>query len=277
MPHIIASIANDDVMRVIAQLSIEPPTVLLVFVHGWGGDAQETWRWSDRFLLQAELPDGHFDALFYGYDSVRQRAAESAGQLQSFLDEFITNPVPRLTTVLPEPAVEQRLGRPYHRIVVCCHSLGAPVARRALLDIWNSRQARASWLQHVRLLLFAPAHHGAHPLEVLSLMGGIHRAYAAIEVLAQLIAPSLGDLKPNSKFLTKLLTDSTQAIRSGGCPDQALRAYRVFWKHKDKVVHNEHFLNDEPQKTPPGTTHTSICKADSPESFVYRAITEAMR
>src|SRR5713226_7104842 len=57
------------------------------------------------------------------------------------------------------PELHRKAEFQYGSVVVVAHSLGAVVARQALLDLDEDRNPK--WLNKISLVLFAPAHMGA--------------------------------------------------------------------------------------------------------------------
>ncbi|MBK7144933.1 MAG: alpha/beta fold hydrolase [Xanthomonadales bacterium] len=278
MPHVLVNIRNDDACHVIGQLSITAPDTLILFVHGWGGNATDTWAQIDQ-LLKKSPPDGvTFDALYYGYESIVRSAGENAGQLLAFLDALLKDPADCYRRLVGKVMMNARSGFEYKRIVICCHSLGAPVVRRALLDAWsaNAEDEAAAWMGRVRMVLFAPAHFGARPTEVVRQLGGVLAWLVLVEAVANAVLPSLRDLNPESVFLEQLSDQSRAMLEVERFPKQLVRAYRVYWAPNDPIVMNRQFHGDRPPETVSGATHTSLCKADHSEAAAYIQIKEAM-
>jgi pimeloyl-ACP methyl ester carboxylesterase len=136
-----------------AYFAFEPPASLLIFIHGFGGNAIGTWNHFPSLLLM----DDDFkksDIVFYGYDTFCGQAGDHAAEFYHFLDKITC---PRLNGILP---INQGLNeRIYKNILLVAHSLGAIILRQALLlaEIDNR-----SWLDKTTMALFAPAHNGAN-------------------------------------------------------------------------------------------------------------------
>jgi pimeloyl-ACP methyl ester carboxylesterase len=143
-----------------AFFATEPVGSAILFVHGFGGKATDTWLEFPR-LLPLEAESAGYDLLFYGYDGKKARAAFSAAGLLEFLDALNDTPSrdvinPSLTPGIPKRPKAFR----YKRLVICAHSLGAVVSRLALLDAGN-QTPRRRWLSRVRLL--APQSFRSYP------------------------------------------------------------------------------------------------------------------
>jgi pimeloyl-ACP methyl ester carboxylesterase len=214
-----------------------PASALLVFVHGFTGSALDTWN--DFPRLFQELDDmAHTDVIFYGYDSVRGQVNNHAAVFYDFLH-----------TIIPE--------RHYVRIVLVAHSLGAIVIRRGLLF---AKTAAQEWLEKVRMVLFAPAHRGARPHNLVAeFLPSVGKILFSLGLLA---APVLDDLRPDSLTISNLIDESQGHLRAG--EGDFTKAYRVIWAAKEIVVHNEQFCEDPPPTVVPAQTHMSVCKTKQP-------------
>jgi pimeloyl-ACP methyl ester carboxylesterase len=236
--------------------SAAPQTTACVFVHGFGGTSVGTWENFPGILLEKPEAAG-YDLIFYGYDSKRS-ANTSAIELLDFLTGIFTDPATVWNKLL-HPSRARPAQFAYKRIVIVAHSLGAVVTRRALLDaLWRKQEwgsADYDWVQHVRLVLFAPAHCGAR----------VQRLAASFTFPFKLPVfeffhyrwPSFEDLKPESKVLERLSADTTVALKSGS--NGFLKAKNVLWATDETVVYNDYFVGDPPPRTIVGT-HTSVCK-----------------
>src|SRR5262249_32167601 len=114
--------------------ALAPTERLVVFVHGFGGDALGTWRqFSDLW------PRGKagYDLVFYGYDSLRRQALYSGDELREVLEAFLPAPAAMINPTIEHLAHVHagilRLAFSYRRIVFVAHSLGAVVVRQALV------------------------------------------------------------------------------------------------------------------------------------------------
>jgi hypothetical protein len=99
--------------------------------------------------------------VFYGYDSVHQQVNYSASEFRDFLTAFLAGPAASINPTIQHltqkhPWLQRDAAFRYTSVVLVAHSLGAIVVRGALLESLSQ-----SWLDTVRLVLFAPAHKGA--------------------------------------------------------------------------------------------------------------------
>ena len=142
-------------------LSTAPNRKLITFVHGYGGDPISTWADFDRLSREQPQLQG-YDLLFYDYDGLRAELRASVNLFYDFLAWLFASPVVEINNSLPK-ACERPLSFGYDKVVLVCHSLGAVVARLALL---RATQEKKSWASRVILVLFAPAHKGARVVEL---------------------------------------------------------------------------------------------------------------
>jgi len=135
------------------------------------------------------------------------------------------------------------------------HSLGAVVARKALLDAFKNTR---SWLPTVHLVLFAPAHSGAGLLALATAsLSGVDALLATLQFVSALSV--LRDLEENGKFL-EMLSDQTKAAiaKPGG---DVLRARAIAIPPRDLVVNPIDFITEDAgPEVIDGTTHMTVCK-----------------
>jgi len=234
----------------------------IVFVHGFGGDAVDTWLDFPLLLASAD-PYRSSDLFFYGYNSKRQTAAFSASQLFQFLDALHLAPAARvLNPSRPRGAPERDKDFRYATTVICAHSLGAIVSRLTLLQAGSLVPPKA-WPSQVRLVLFAPAHMGASIVSLASIaLAGIQLPLGVTGRLAEpalkLRFPALIDLAPGSETLRDLQSDTKQLLSNWTASD-CLRAY-VTHAQKDRVVRQAAFVSDHPTVPAPAVGHIGVCK-----------------
>src|SRR5262245_15941031 len=106
--------------------AISPNGRLLLFVHGFLGDATETWGDFVNLLGRSETKD--FDAVFYYYH-VTKSQVEILSQLLLDALSYI------LAGDLNKELLRQGILRSnaYTEVVICAHSLGAVLVRDALI------------------------------------------------------------------------------------------------------------------------------------------------
>lgn len=229
----------------------EPSGTAVLFVHGFGGSSVGTWSEFEQ-RLPSEAPTA--DLLFYGYDGIRTQAQTSAIRLRQLINNWMSAPDLFVNGTLP-PRLHRSGQLAYQRLVIVAHSLGAVVARKALLDAFRSN---SPWLQYVRLALFAPAHRGASVQDLVKATLGGWAWFKAALGLAQ-HATVLQDLDPERPFLRALVEDTQRAlVEPGGA---TLRAQVVAIAPHDRIVYNVDFaVDDAVAVVIENTNHTSICK-----------------
>jgi pimeloyl-ACP methyl ester carboxylesterase len=238
------------------RFSTSPNGRAVLFIHGFSGDAVTTWSDFSN-LLPARARCAGSDIYFYGYDGLRADLNASAAIFRGFLDRMMDSP----QSVLPGN-VPQAAGRAadfsYSELLIVAHSLGAVIARRALVD---ATRMRLCWAEKTRLVLYAPAHCGARVVALaIEASSGIPvvKHFAA---LAQWFSPLIADLRPGSPVLTALLNDTLRETQGGANPH--LNARRVVLAEYEDIVENLQFGNDPPPVAVPGTKHTTVCKPRS--------------
>jgi len=228
----------------------------LIFVHGFGGDPITTWLEFPAWI-QSEVEIAGYDVVFFGYDGLHTRSHASAYELRLFLEDLFLKPLDVINASLPAP-VNRPADFRFDRFTLVTHSLGAVVARQALLDGYK---AGRPWAPLANLVLFAPAHRGANLIELLLECNPIALPIYLFMSVAQLLSfyTVLQDLKPDCLTLRVLLQDTEVAINTGA---SKLMATRVIMGSRDNVVHPIGFPNDPASVFVPGRGHSDICKPD---------------
>ena len=206
------------------------------------------------------------DLMFFGYESVNTRVRFSALALYRFLDELFTQPTP-LFTAGTAPQGPSRSGIRYTRVMIVAHSLGALVARTALVEAWY---ARSKWRTQVDLVLFAPADTGA---DVVALANSVPGAGRLVRMAAVARFRALLDLEPNSQALRSLAEGARAAIAAG--EGAVVRARMVILGDRDTIVSPNRFLDDPPARVLAGGSHTSVCKPRRSFLAPLEAVVEA--
>ncbi|MGO7287063.1 hypothetical protein ACCT25_32715, partial [Rhizobium ruizarguesonis] len=164
------------------------------------------------------------------------------------IDRFLSKPVPECSGNVQ---VERYLQ--YEKIILVGHSLGGVMVRDVAV---NAGLAGRMWSNHIRLVLFAPAHTGARILKLAGLGFGFVPAIGAAKALAIALSPVLDDLDQNSQYLAGLVA---RAIQLGKC--SASTAVFVAHASNDDVVYHNQFSGDDPVSTPYGRVgHVGCCK-----------------
>ncbi len=219
----------------------------VIFVHGYGGRAVTTW--GDFPLLATTDPAfAKADLLFLGYDSLLA-AAYSTSVLLPAVDAFVT-----------ATSNSKAIGRPprgndfkYKKILLVGHSLGGALVRDVAV---TAAYGEKSWVQDVRLVLFAPAHKGAILLRIAALASGFTRAAGTIAALGVWKSPALEDLRPGSDYLTNLQARSASLGRHS-----AAAAAFVAHAADDRVVYANSFSQFDAATSAYGDVgHRGCCK-----------------
>jgi hypothetical protein len=219
-------------------------------------------------LLPEEPSCSGFDYVFYGYDGFRGELLASAAEFRQFLEVVLTQPW-KLWRDIPHQSA--RPESHYKEVVLVCHSLGAVVVRRALLDLTMSGSVDTSI---VKLVLFAPAHRGAHlaRLFIETFTGApLFNLFAG---LARFTSPLVDQLHPGSKELEGLLTETQTALSTAKYPQ--LSAQNVFIATLERIVTNVSFCQDSPP-IPIEGNHVSICKPTDEYSASLGQLVKAVR
>lgn len=233
--------------------SFEKPNNLIVFVHGFGGDALGTWNNFPAILLF----DDHFknsDIIYYGYDTFNGQAGDHAAELYHFINLAIA---PLQNKILP---ISQNLDeRVYSRIILVAHSLGAVLARQAQLLAYIDNK---KWVNQSEMVLYAPAHNGA---EIISLaMHSLPGLAGLLGLLGKFKYPILNDLDSKDDGILKAIKKQTEALQNSG-QGNFTKATLVVYAKGDKIVKSFQYLLDKPAEVIANTSHVSICKPT--ESF----------
>jgi pimeloyl-ACP methyl ester carboxylesterase len=228
------------------------PNRAVVFVHGFTGDALETWRHFDHLLPESPRFQ-NCDIYFFGYDGFKSNTLAAASFLYRLLDDLGHRPASLLSPLIPSVGTGQRAGG-YSRIVLAAHSLGALVSRWALLQAW---ERKCSWGDRVKVILFAPAHSGSELHRLTSqALGGFSWARALLSG-AEVGCPLIRELQPGSPVLQSLAERTARAVQAGA---SFLVPACVVIAEREIVVNNVPFGEDPCPVALPDTTHESVCK-----------------
>lgn len=237
----------------IAYLSTQKTERIIIFIHGFSGSASTTWLNFPGILCNDALFDAT-DLIFYDYQSLKYSASDHAGDFYDFLKDHILTDS---STAYLVRAIRRRglTIRDYKQIIFVAHSLGAIVLREAMLTA-NDQQMQ--WLDKTKMILFAPAHLGAHikpllfELMDLTLLTKLIGAYVRFQV------PVLHDLEEDSIIINKIFSESKQLQEKG--LGNFTKAAKVIHAKGDKVVNNNRFLQDKPAFRIEKTSHKKVCK-----------------
>lgn len=227
--------------------SLQSPRILIIFVHGFGGQSVDTWA-DFKIILRNHSLFTDSDIIFYGYDSKFIQATTNASLLRTFLEE-ICKPQEYLNDV------KRTVPANYEKIIFMAHSLGAFIVRKALI---HAHKNCNNWIDNVKMILLAPAHNGSElPQRVMEILPGLLKTTAQI---ARYFMPVLEDLQKGSSAITTL-KDETMKLLAEGKGGFTI-ANRVDWAEFERVVINDDFCSDPVADTIRGKDHISICKAE---------------
>lgn len=247
-----------------AFLTLDNPTNLVIFVHGFNGKATGTW---DEFpeLIRSNNDFENVDVIFYGYDSLKGQVNNNAVRFYNLLTSVCENSPNRLGFKRSNIADDFR----YQRILVIAHSLGAIVVRRALL---NAKSENKAWLANCKMILFAPAHKGARIQNLI--MESLPSVGKILAGLGLLRIPVLDDLRPTSQAILNLIADSQVYLNQN--IGEFTIAHKVIWANNEIVVHNDQFCNDPVATLIDNKSHTSVCKPRPDYLDPYQIVINAL-
>ena len=244
--------------KTVAFCSLLTPKDLIVFIHGFHGDALDSWKdFPEMIVTHPKFKNA--DVVFWGYDSLKGQAGNIKIKFFKALD-FLSDP----SSIASYPDRKMAAGFSYDRIIIVAHSLGAVVTRLALL---HANGMNAPWRNKCKLLFFAPAHWGSPIPE------NFKECFLGFSVLLEAFAvtkyPIIKDLTQGSLVLNYIQSETDKLLTAGN--NDYVKA-KVVWAEKDIVVTNIPYLQDDPADEIINTTHTSVCKPTIPgfiEPFDY--------
>lgn len=223
----------------------------IVFIHGFSGSSLATFgNFNLEFRYKPEYYD--YDVYFYGYDSLKIQTTVSGDAFYSFLETLYD----QLGSVVTDSGLEVSRSRGYKEIVIIAHSLGAVVARYALLI---GAKSKATWLDQCKLILFAPAHKGAKKaVKFYSQLPGLLKY---VGPFADYFVVTINEVIEGSELIQDL-EEKYRAILAKKTRRFAI-ATKVVWAEKERVVNNYDFLQDPRAEVMKQKDHTSVCKPTS--------------
>lgn len=192
--------------------------------------------------------------MFYDYDGLRAELKASVNLFYEFLVWLFGSPILAINNALPK-AHERPMSFGYDDVVMVCHSLGAVVARLALL---RATREGKNWVSKVKLVLFAPAHKGARVVE-LALEVSTHFSFLSLfSGGARFKSPLIDQLKRNSPELVDLESGTKRELVDG--KNRHLVANKVCIAELEHIVFNDTFCEDPEGETIRHSTHKTVCK-----------------
>lgn len=170
---------------------------------------------------------------------------------------------------MPRGAAARPTDFQYGQVLICAHSLGAVIARRALLDIALQDPPWRDRLSAVRLQFFAPAHKGALIIKLAEEgLAAISVPLAFAKINGKLAAVGLKsryqvlqDLEPGSQTLTDLEAETRRLLDQDPQAHAYLRAH-VVHARRDHVVAQGQFARDHRPDFIDGKGHIEVCKPE---------------
>lgn len=251
--------------RLYASLGSNVDTAL-IFVHGFNGDQEKTWRRFQNLLDQCK-DFATWDAYFVGYPSTREQIAATAYNLTKFIKDIYPHPSEKLFERYIADSRKRKVVRlrdyptKYTRLILAGHSQGGVVIRKAVLEAAKEAIQAGTTdndpLCNAELVLFAPAIFGMF----LSGWKGFAAATSAWKAVGPALSgsPSYKELQPNSQFLNRL-ENETVRLASDDREKVAALAARIAWAGRDQIVAGGQRYQCDPEYIFLDETHTSICK-----------------
>lgn len=250
-----------------------PAHQLIVFVHGFNGNALKTWKHFDESDQRCW---GESDLLFVGYDSLRENVLSVVHRLSQFLDVIYPR-LPDYYSSVFSRAIRAP-GQDYRDLLLVGHSLGGVIIRRILAEavkLWQDKSRPPDYqnlntpsqlieqlrprVLDAKAMLFSPASEGFLPKGWLGVMSAV--GVLRLSEIALRKAPSYTELKPHSALLANTKSWTESYCRDYGSQVNALRAQTI-WANPDTVVQVEDYSTDRPSTSANGRTHADVCKPD---------------
>jgi pimeloyl-ACP methyl ester carboxylesterase len=272
MDHTFISLPEDLGSALIS--SHDETDTAVIYVHGFMGDAIDTWRDLVYYVdLLPDLPFAKADLYFVNYGAENEFVLTNTHFLRTFVKDLFPTPPPTLFTHCladldwkvcrtTELEVAIRTPKKYARLILVGHSLGGVVIRRLIADEfadlkWQSENP-SSHLANADVRLFAPAQLGFRPVAWANLISS-----SPLGVLLRLGASlnrGFSDLQENCETLKQLRRETEHAARLHPTA-KALRPY-VLWGDREDIVVPGRFDTDPPLQVAVETaqSHTSVCK-----------------
>jgi hypothetical protein len=231
---------------------------VVVFVHGFKGEAVGTWRSFEK-LLPNSAACRDTDLIFWGHDGGRTDIRSNGAELCDFLSGLWHSP----NDFRPWGPHRKSSFR-YSKLVVVAHSLGAVISRQAMLmahGLLLQKDQGGAWLRGLKTIFFAPAYSGT---DLPRLFGevitgtGIPIVGNLLSIAAQAKWKAVKELQENSPALTILRSETDAALQKPF--GRHLKATSVVLAKGDSVVSNHPFPGDPPKPIILSASHVGVCK-----------------
>lgn len=229
--------------------SLNPGNKALVFIHGFNGSSMETF--GDFNLEFRYMPEYlEYDVFFFSYNSASNQIENNALKFLDFLNALNND----IGAIISNSKTQVLREAPYSKIVIVAHSLGAVVTRIALNYGYDDNEG---WVDNCHLVLFAPAHNGAHKdYETFIDARGILKIAGFILGRKILALRQLTDV---SIIIQPMANRVMELINGEGIKTFTV-AKLVVWADPDQVVINRRFGSD-PKAVPfENKGHQAVCK-----------------
>lgn len=242
--------------------AFNPNKTVIIFVHGFGGNAIDTWN-NFFSLLPSDNKMNNIDIIFWGYDALKKRAHVSSLQFFDFLDKLYSNPTKFINFDISKEYQRDDRFR-YNNIIVIAHSLGAVIVRKTLLEAFKTN---SKWASKTKMCLYAPAHKGA---DILKLAKEAVNPLLRLKIINKYTV--LHDLDVNSNTILELSKDTAKALKKKN--SSYLIAENILLAENDDVINPNPFCSDKKADLILKLNHSSICKPKKRTEKIYKKIVE---
>ena len=274
------------------------PEIGIVFVHGFFGDAHDTWIDFQRLVDKVKKSSSFWskcDLYFYRYASDDQIVPQGKA-LISFLRRLVSSSLlPKsghLSSVLPGGFRIESDFRPgrrkYRHLILVGHSTGAVIIRDVVLQelafvqeklVGRGKPRRLPVSRELKSLIldasvrfFAPAHLGAICSGKLAVALNAPISETLLLMLLR-SKPLFHNIEQSSPILRHIESE-TAKMQKRFPKISALTAHSLFGS-KDAIVNIGQYAHEPRADTEQGQSHTSVCKPNAsymkPLEFIFDA------